>query len=77
MWDAVVSILTLCGVALSDAAVTIDGAPTPTIVQVELLVSADDACVGRELASLDVDTVLVVSSSGDLVGTRYRLGSAD
>jgi hypothetical protein len=77
MWDAVASILTLCGVALSDAAVTIDGAPTPTIVQVELLASADDTCVGRELASLDVDTVLVVSRSGDLVGARYRLGSAD
>lgn len=77
MWDAIVSILTLCGVALSDAAITIDGAPAPRIVQVELLASADDACVGREMASLDADTVLVVSSSGDLAGSRYRLGGAD
>jgi hypothetical protein len=77
MWDAVVSILALCGVGLSDAAITIDGAPTPRLVQVELLVSADDACVGREMASLDVGTVLVVSHSGDLVGARYRLGGTD
>lgn len=77
MWDAVVSVLTLCDVAVRDAAITIDGAPTPRIVQVELLAPGDDACVGREMASLDVDTVLVVGSSGDLVGSRYRLGGAD
>jgi uncharacterized membrane protein len=77
MWDAVVSILALCGVALGDAAITIDGAPAPRLVQAELLAPAEDACVGREMASLDVGTVLVVSYSGDLVGARYRLGGTE
>jgi hypothetical protein len=77
MLDTVISILTLCGVAVSDANILLNDEPAQSLLQAEILVPADNECLGREFASLDLDTVLVYDSNGDLVGARYRLGSAD
>jgi hypothetical protein len=74
MLDAVISILTLCGVAASDANILLNDGSAQSLLQVEILAPADNECLGREFASLDMDTVLVYDSSGDLVGSRYRLG---
>lgn len=74
MLDAVISILTLCGVAVSDANILLNDGPAQSFLQVEILVPADNECLGREFASLDLDTVLVYDYNGDLVGSRYRLG---